>query len=409
MDLTHQNLTIRVMPLSELAPADYNPRTISKAALAGLSESLSRFGVVQPIVWNERTGCIVGGHQRVKALMAQGATDAPVTVVDLDETEERALNVALNNPHISGDFTDDLQGLLEEIQSADAELYEALMLDKLSLAIIEAEDGDEDIPEEPENPVSEPGDVWLLGEHRVICGDSTSADVVAAVLNGATPGQMVTDPPYGVEYDANWRNDAQRPDGSSYGAKAVGKVRNDDRADWREAWAIFPGDVAYVWHAGVYASTVAESLCACDFEIRAQVIWRKSRFPISRGHYHWQHEPLWYAVRKGRTSKWCGDRKQSTIWDINVETCDTGHSTQKPLECMMRPMRNHDFSEVYDPFLGSGSTLIAAERLGRTCYGVELNPAYVDIIVKRWEQVTGLDARRESDGQTFTEAHDGRE
>ena len=237
---------------------------------------------------------------------------------------------------------------------------------------------------------------------------------------------MVTDPPYGVEYDASWRDKIK---GNRKNGCAKGKVLNDHCIDWRAAWSIFPGNVAYVWHAGIYADLVAESLRVCGFEIRSQIIWAKNQLVISRGDYHSQHEPCWYAVRKGKTGRWNGSRKKatlwrdiddvlrdgeavfirrgdaeilyavssdhSTVWEINKPLkSETGHSTQKPVECMRRPMLNNSKrgEAVYDPFLGSGTTLIAAEQTGRICYGVELNPKYVELAVRRWEQFTGRQA-----------------
>lgn len=249
-------------------------------------------------------------------------------------------------------------------------------------------------------PRARPGDVWALGPHRLVCGDATSPSDVGLALRsaGVRPNLMVTDPPYGVSYDPCWRGSAGL---LARGESSLGAVANDDRADWREAWALFPGDVAYIWHAGLYASIVQDSLAAAGFLVRSQIIGRKQRFAISRGAYHWQHEPCWYAVRKGRTAGWTGDRKQRTVWEIpqssgwqSINDGRTGHATQKPLECMRRPMLNHGLpgEAVYDPFLGSGSTLIAAEELGRVCIGLELMPLYVDMATARWERFTGLSA-----------------
>jgi DNA modification methylase len=210
---------------------------------------------------------------------------------------------------------------------------------------------------------------------------------------------MVTDPPYGVEYDPNWRHEA----GVSSSAR-TGKVQNDDRADWREAWALFPGSIAYVWHGALHASEVAASLEATGFSIRAQIIWGKERLVIGRGDYHWQHEPCWYAVRE--KGNWTGDRKQTTLWTISSrdQDADTVHGTQKPVECMRRPVLNNtspgEFD--YDPFLGSGTTLIAAKTTGRVCLGVELDPAYVDVAVRRWQDFTGQRATLDA-GETFGE------
>ena len=200
---------------------------------------------------------------------------------------------------------------------------------------------------------------------------------------------------------------------SRVGKHSLGKVVNDDRADWRAAFALFPGDVAYVWHAVLHGAVVADGLAACGFQLRSQIIWTKQHFVLSRGDYHWQHESCWYAVREGRSGHWGGDRRQTTVWEIannnpfgNGQREETwGHGTQKPVECMRRPIDNNSRpgQAVYDPFLGSGTTLIAAEMTGRLCYGLELNPAYVDVVVQRWQAFTGRTARHEASGQPFDE------
>src|SRR6202011_2428980 len=241
------------------------------------------------------------------------------------------------------------------------------------------------IPDLPENPASKLGDLWLRGPHRVLCADSTDENATSHLCGPTRPNLMATDPPYGVSYDPSWRIEV---DGG--GRHAVGKVQNDDRVDWTAALRLFSGDVAYVWHAGVHAGEVAASLHSIGFEIRAQIIWSKQHFVMSRGSYHWQHEPCWYAVRKGKRSNWRGDRTQSTIWEVknlnphggNKDEKQTGHGTQKPIELMRRPILNHTEcgSTVYDPFLGSGSTVIAAEQTERVCYGLDIDPKYVDVI-----------------------------
>lgn len=236
------------------------------------------------------------------------------------------------------------------------------------------------------------GDLFELGAHRLLCGDSTAQADVARLLGNDKPFLMVTDPPYGVEYSPEWRN-AALADGAN---RRTGEVANDARADWSQAWALFPGDVAYVWHASLFAPEVVASVQLAHFKPRAQLIWRKPRFAISRGHYHWQHESCVYAVRDGKTSKWVGDRSQSTVWDIAIkdDTGETNHGTQKPVECMRRPIQNHGGPEdhVYEPFSGSGSTIIAAEQLGRRCFANELEPQYVQMAIDRWEKFTGKKA-----------------
>lgn len=383
--------------LQDLIPAPYNPRQIDDASMGGLEKSIGRFGLVEPIVVNDATGRIVGGHQRAKALQRQGVTETDVVLVTLSPDEEKALNVALNSPKIAGTWTPEIRALLDEIEVSVPDLFIDLRLNDLehdmeTLFPIEVEaEPDEAAPEPPADPVSRLGDLILLGRHRLLCGDSTKAEDVERLLDGAVPFLMVTDPPYGVAYDPKWRKEAGLRKGGADGA-----VRNDDRADWPEAYALFPGDVAYVWHSALFASVVAHNLIDTGFLVRSQIIWRKARFAISRGAYHWGHEPCWYTVRKGKSARWAGDRKQSTIWDVPHVANETGHGTQKPLECMARPIRNHgaEGDEVYDPFVGSGTTLMACEALGRTCYAMELDPAYVDVVIERWEKATGNKAER---------------
>ena len=261
---------------------------------------------------------------------------------------------------------------------------------------------EEETPEPPAVPVSRPGDLWLLGNHRLLCGSATEAADVARLLGPVRPHLMATDPPYGVNYDPGWRNKA----GLSATTR-TGKVLNDHRADWREAWALFPGEVAYVWHGALHATTVAESLEACGFAIRSQIIWAKERLVLSRGDYHWQHEPCFYAVKTGAKGYWNGDRKQTTLWSIPSRDQDatTVHGTQKPVECLRRPMLNNSSpgQAVYEPFSGSGSSIIAAETCGRVSLSMELDPAYVDVAVLRWQAFTGQAATLDGDGRSFAD------
>jgi DNA modification methylase len=250
------------------------------------------------------------------------------------------------------------------------------------------------------------GDLWVIGgKHRLVCGDATDAATVARLMAGANPQLMVTDPPYGVEYLPEWRDGRVGEFGNH--ARVGEQMRNDDQVDWSVAFNRFVGGVVYCWHAGRHASAVQDSLLASGLEVRSQIIWVKQHFAISRGHYHWHHEPCWYAVRKGAQADWRGDHKQTTVWEISSlnpagrQEERLSHGTQKPLECMQRPIRNHA-GDVYDPFLGSGTTLIAAHREGRTCYGIEIEPRYCDVILKRAE-AEGLECVRE--GATIGETN----
>jgi len=255
-----------------------------------------------------------------------------------------------------------------------------------------------------------PGDLFELGRHRILCGDSTSGDDVARLLAGAVPPLMVTDPPYGVDYDPTWRAKA----GVNKSNKKMGKVANDDRADWTEVWRLFPGQVAYVWHDGLKSSIVQASLELAGFDMRSQIVWAKDRLALSRGDYHWQHEPCWYGVRSGHKGLRTPDRSQATLWRIpvprtaedassdtstvwEIESREDGghtHGTQKPVECMARPMRNHIAAEVFEPFSGSGTTIIAAEMQRRRCFAIELEPSYVQVAIDRWEAFSGLKATK---------------
>lgn len=235
------------------------------------------------------------------------------------------------------------------------------------------------------------GQLWQIGRHSLFCGDALDPASWTECPRDLGPTLLVTDPPYGVNYDPSWRRSAH------CAVRATGDVANDDRADWGEVFELSGAEVAYVWHGGLHSDEVKHALEATGFEIRYQIIWVKQHFAISRGNYHWQHEPCWYAVKTGCNADFTDDRCQTTIWAIrnlnafgrskNEER--TSHSTQKPLECMARPIRNHNHKIVVDPFLGSGTTLEAAEGLGRTCYGIEMDPGYVGIALDRLSRVIG--------------------
>jgi DNA modification methylase len=398
-------------PIGALLPYARNSRTHSEAQVDQIAASIKEWGWTTPVLVSE-TGTIIAGHGRVRAAKKLGLTDVPVMVASgwtkaqiqayAIADNKLALNAGWDEALLSieiGELTD-LGFDIELIGFTDAEIAGLCSSERTGLT-----DPDE-IPEVPVNPVSRPGDVWLLGPHRLLCGDSTNAADVAKVLGSVKPHLMVTDPPYGVDYDPAWRADANKWKGSNVkiGGKAMGRVSNDHLADWTEAWALFPGDVAYVWHGGLRSAEQASSLERANFTIRSQIIWNKGRLVISRGDYHWQHEACWYAVRKGKTGHWNGSRTESTVWDIpKPQASETGHGTQKPVECMKRPIDNNSSpgQAIYEPFSGSGTTIIAAEITGRSCHAIELMPQYVDVAVERWQAFTGETAKLEADGRTF--------
>ena len=394
--------------ISELIPYARNARTHSPAQVAQIAASIREFGWTNPILVDGERG-VIAGHGRLLAARQLGMTEVPTLELShLTPAQRRAYVLADNRLALSAGWDGDL--LRVELADLGAEGFGLALtgFDEVEIAsfLTEPSSGLTDpdaVPPAPEVPVSRLGDIWILGRHRLVCGDCTNPAVVEAVLAGVRPHLMVTDPPYGVEYDPSWRNEAL--EGSK--TARTGKVLNDDRADWTQAWALFMGDVAYVWHGALHASTVAESLTDCGFQIRAQIIWAKERLVLGRGHYHWQHEPAWYVVRNGAKGHWSGDRKQTTVWQIPSRDQDTHtvHGTQKPIECMRRPIENNSSpgQAVYEPFSGSGTTLIAAEVSGRACHAVELSPAYVDVAVLRWQAFTGQQAVLESSNTTFAQ------
>ena len=426
---------IQIWPIGRLRPYERNPRK-NDHVVSLMEGSIREFGFKLPVLARS-SGEIVDGHLRLKAAMNLGLKELPVILCDeWTPAQVKAFRLLVNKSVEWADWDSDLLKLeMSELKELDFDLtltgFDLSEVDGLldgswepasrdSLKPKDEPDpnpAEDDVPPGPEAPVSQPGDLWLMGEHRLLCGDSTKAEDVARVLGERKPLLMVTDPPYGVDYDPDWRNDAAQAGANSMGApggRAIGRVSNDDRDDWSDAWRLFPGAVAYVWHSAIHCVNVARSLEHTHFVLRAQIIWAKSHLAISRGHYHWQHEPCWYGVRKGRTANWLGDRSQSTCWSVpKPQASETGHSTQKPVEIMRRPILNHTVpgDAVYDPFLGSGSTLVAADLTGRVCYGLEIEPAYCDVIVTRWQNLTGKTATLgdgSHKGATFEQVKFGR-
>lgn len=396
---------LEVLPLSKLKAHEKNPRQISKDQMGHLEGLIDKFGMIdKPIVNLDFT--IIGGHQRIKVLKRKKVKSVECWIPDrqLEQEEVDHLCIGLNLNRGDWDF-DILANLWDPVDLLNWGFSSEQLLD-CKIEDLGSTEEDEDVlePCKDEDAITKLGDIYELGNHRLICGDSTMPDVVEKVLGGHEPVLMVTDPPYGVNYDPSWRKDIKDKHGVA--AKALGKVQNDGQVNWALAWHLFPGSVAYVWHAGKFCSEVQKSLEEAEYEMINQIIWVKQHFALSRGDYHWQHEPCWYAVKKGQQHNWQGSRKEATVWEIanlnafgqsKGEDERTAHSTQKPLECMAKPMRNNSQKgdHVYDPFLGSGTTLIAAEQIDRKCLGIELSPAYCDIIVRRWvkeRQKKGKDA-----------------
>jgi len=407
------DLQMEMMPVASLAPYAANARMHPTEQVAQLAASIAEFGFNVPVLVDD-AGVLIAGHGRVLAAKALGLDAVPaIRLGHLTEAQAKAFRLADNQLALNSTWDESL--LAAELRELRADEFDLAVIgfDQAALDRLLADGGgdgpvangdpDAPAPEPPTIPVTRSGDRWQLGPHRLLCGDATSAADVARLLDGAAPHLMITDPPYGVNYDPEWRNEA----GVS-ATMRTGKVANDDRADWRQAWALFPGDVAYVWHAGVHSRTVIDSLEASGFVIRSQIVWAKSRFVLGRGDYHWQHEPCLYAVRKGATGHWQGARDQATLWAISNggdEDAATVHGTQKPVECMRRPIINNSAAgeTIYDPFLGSGTTLIAAETTGRVCHAVDIDPRYVDVAIQRWQRMTGKPAVLAGEERVFND------
>jgi hypothetical protein len=330
-------------PIERLIPYANNARLHSEADLDKIAAAIRKWGWTNPVLVDEE-GVLICGHGRTAAAPRAGVTSIPVIGArGWSEEEKRAYRLADNELAERADW--DFERLRDELRDLDFAGFDLPLIgfepDRLE-AILKGLGSNgltdpDSVPEVPEQPVSRPGDLWLMGDHRVGCGNSTNPADVARVLAGAEPHLMIADPPYGVGYEPSWR--ARR--NLSTGKLARGTVLNDDRADWREAYALFPGDVAYVWHGAMHGDLVAANLADCGFQPRAQLIWKKQHFALGRGDYHWQHETCWYAVRQGKKSHWQGDRTQTTVWEIannnpfgGQREESWGHGTQKPVECM---------------------------------------------------------------------------
>jgi DNA modification methylase len=405
---------VELWPIKRIVPYENNPRLHPPEQVDLIARSMLDEGVTAPILVDE-AGVIIYGHGRRLAALKNGFAKYPVCVArGWTELKKKSVRLKDNSLSLLSDWSAPL--LKTELTELAHLGYDMPLLgfDEYHLVQFMATEPDpeaEVAPEPPVNPVTRRGDLWVCGDHRILCGDATSKSDVAACLAGAKPHLMVTDPPYGVDYDPDWRNRADRANGKPYGDRAVGRVQNDDQADWSAAWALFPGDVVYAWSPpGSRQLETGGALEAAGFEIRQQIIWVKPRHVIGRGNYHYRHEPCWYAVRKGKTAHWSGARDQDTAWEIEHAKSETGHGTQKPIECMKCPILNNSRpgEAVYDPFVGSGTTIIAAEMTKRRALTIEIDPIYCDVAVERWAKLTGKTPILEATGQTFAEVQTAR-
>jgi DNA modification methylase len=392
--------------------------------VAQIAASIAEFGWTNPILIGSDS-VIIAGHARLAAAQKLGMSGVPVIVLGhLTPAQRKALVLADNKLALNAGWDEELLRLeLQELQSLDFDLdltgFDSVEIDALLRDPMADEQADV-APPLPAIATTQPGDLWILDRHRVLCGDATSAKDVARLFGQCKPRLMVTDPPYGIELDSEWRDRAginkHGPAEASYMKNRIAghtetSISGDTIADWSHAFELVPAlQVAYVWHASRFSSEVLAGLLRIGFVHHQQIIWRKTSAALTRTHYWYQHEPCVYVRKK--KAPWFGKPgENTTIWDAASPKMIMGgseeekfdHLTQKPVELMRRPILNHTKrgDPVYDPFLGSGTTLVAAELAERICYGLELDPKYVDVIVKRWQQITGEQARLEESGQTF--------
>ena len=454
-------MDIRKIPVDAINPAVYNPRIDLQPddkEYQRLKRSIEEFGYVEPLVWNKRTGVLISGHQRLKILLEQGVKEVEVSVVDLDEEREKALNLALNK--ISGDWDyAKLRDLLEELDTGafdieltgfDLEEIEDLMASVFEDAEVREDHFDVDeVIEEIEEPITQPGDLWLLGKHRLICGDATSVADVDRLMDGKMGDLVFTDPPYNVDYEG--------------GTKKRLKIKNDNMGDQQFYSFLYdsfknyhrvmkPGGAIYICHADSEGLNFRSAMIDAGWLLKQCIIWVKNTLVVGRQDYQWRHEPILYGWKPGSRHRWFGDRKQSTVvedttplviqkdkgrtlitfttdngksilveasdvrvleefsedgstvWRFDKPMRNADHPTMKPIGLCARAIKNSSPVDgiVLDFFGGSGSTLLACEQLGRRCYTMELDPVYCDVIVKRWEEFTGKAARRIGTEETRT-------
>jgi len=400
----------KLVAVASMTPHPMNPRTHPEAQVDGLGGAFEEFGMLQLPVVDER-GMILAGEGRWLAARKRGVERLPVIEVrGWSDEKKLAFMLSDNRWAMLGGFDEvKLQAAVRDLVAAEYDLvpvgYNLLEVNEILAMQTEGQTDPEETPAPSKKPIVRSGDLWELGGHRILCGDCTKQNDVDKLFMIGEPHLCVTDPPYGVDYDPTWRADANKWKGSvvKFGAKAMGIVANDTVSNWRGAWELAHCvDVIYAWSSSLYADDAWLGLQENGFQRRAQIIWNKLRIVIGRGDYHWQHEPCWYAVRKGRKSHWTGSRTQSTVWDIpKPQRSESGHSTQKPVECMKRPIENNSRKGqyVYDPFVGSGTTIVACEMTGRRCLAIEIEPSYVQVAIERWQNFTGKAATM--NGQTF--------
>lgn len=387
-------MLIKKKNVADLLPAEYNPRKDLKPGdgeYKKLKRSITEFGYVEPVIWNQTTGRVVGGHQRLKVLQEMGMTEIDCVIIEVSEEKEKALNIALNK--ISGDWdTDKLALLITDLQGSDLDVsltgfepdeIDALFKDDIKDGV---KDDDFDVEAELKKPtITKSGDIWTLGNHRLICGDSTKAETLEILMCGKKANLVVTDPPYNVNYEGS-----------------AGKIKNDNMenaafyefllAAFQNAEQVMEEDASiYVFHADTEGLNFRKAFVDAGFYLSGTCIWKKQSLVLGRSPYQWQHEPVLFGWKKKGKHEWYTGRKESTIWEFDKPKKNGDHPTMKPIPLIAYPIMNSSMSNciVLDLFGGSGSTLIACEQTNRVCRMVELDEKFCDVIVKRYIEQVG--------------------
>jgi len=389
-------MEFKKLPIDSLVPASYNPRKKLKPGdkeFEKIKNSVTEFGYVDPVIVNQDM-TVIGGHQRITVLKTLGYTEIDCVVIDIDKTREKALNVALNK--VTGEWNQELLAdLIKDLQSLDYDVsftgFEPPEIDQLfnDVHSKEIKEDDFDVEKELAEPaLTKRGDVWLLGRHRLVCGDSTDSSVFDLLMDGNKANLVVTDPPYNVAYEAK-----------------AGKIQNDNLKDdefytfllkafTNMAEAMERDASIYVFHADTEGLNFRKAFKEAGLYLSGVCVWAKQSLVLGRSPYQWKHEPILYGWRKDGKHNWYADRKQSTIWNFDRPSKNDLHPTMKPIALCAYPITNSSMSNciVLDPFGGSGSTLMACEQTNRICYTVEMDEKYADVIVKRFCQILGTDS-----------------
>lgn len=394
---------LQKIKLSELNPAPYNPRKISSDALGRLTKSLHELGNLQPITWNAKTGNIVGGHQRLKCYQALGKDEVEVWAVWLDEAQEKAANIALNK--LSGEFDlPQLKDILEELDTGEIDLdITGFGADELAdlMEQTKPEIEEDEVPEVPVEAITKPGDLWLLGEHRLLCGDATKEPDLERLMDGSQADLLITDPPYGVSYSEKNKflnaisrgNCIQKP------------IENDHMTaeNMNEFWDKVLKNAHkfcnnkssyYIFSPQGGDLMMMMSIKSANFQLKHMLVWVKNNHVLGRCDYHYKHEPVFYGWKEGGTHNFYGGSSCFSVLNFDKPQKSDLHPTMKPVALVSHLIGNSTKQGdlLIDLFLGSGTSLISAEQSGRKCYGMEISPNYCDVIVKRWENLTGKKA-----------------